>query len=356
MIYPFAVILVPVVILLTWKPGILGTDRFLDLRDRLLLSNAAGRKLNAFYYENSLYSTRVFESPRQQIIKGCRLDGAHDPSLRARLTRALLSQDYLPLGNDASPALTITPSGDDLFIHHHGQLLLKPSIGEFLRNPRGPLGQYEARTAKHAFLMGFTALSIVFLAPLLFVGLTYAPFHLLSGLFWKSTPRSIKAGILWSLAMLAIFFTYGRSDSEYMSGPGTLSEAMASDRLHSRIAALKYILRNEVDIDPFPAYKGMLHSTHIAERYWLAKALGKSRSADTHEALHQLLKDPQFNVVCMALDSLGQRGNRADVPRILCKIENSGNWYEQWYGYRAIRRLGWQQKQSNDISLLRRDS
>lgn len=342
-IYPLAALLAPLFILLLWRPSIMSTDRFLDVRDHLLLSNAIGRKMSAFYYENSLYSTRVFESPRQQMIKGCSLSDQFDESLRRRLSRALLSQDYLPLGNQARPGLRIKPSGEDLALYHQGRLVLKPAIREFLRNPRGVLGQYEARTAKHAFLVGFTALSLVFLAALLFVGLTYAPFHLLSGLFWKSTPIPIKAGILWSLTMLAILFAFGRSYPDYMSDPGTLSEAMASERLQSRIAALKDILRNEVDIDRFPAYKGMLNSPHIAERYWLAKALGKSRTPDTHKALYQLLEDSHFNVVCMALDALGNRGNRADIPVLLDKIKTSRNWYEQWYAYRALRRLGWRQ-------------
>jgi hypothetical protein len=343
-LYPFAVILAPLLILLAWKPSLVGKDRFLDVRDHLLLSNAIGRKANAFYYENSLYSTRVFESPRQQAIKGCRLDGAYDPALRARLTRALLAEDYLPLGNTASPALRITPSGTDLFIHHQGRLLMKPSIAEFLRNPRSILRQYEARTARHAFLMGFTALSIVLLAALLFVGLTYAPFFFLSGLFWKSTPRAIKAGILWSLAFLALFVTSLTFGPRDLGSPGNLSEAMASDRLHTRVTALKQIIRNQIDIAGHPTYQEMLQSPHIPERYWLAKALGKSHTRDTHAALHQLLGDPQFNVVCMALDSLGRRGNKADVGPILHKIRTSRHWYEQWYAYRALRRLGWTQK------------
>ena len=75
----------------------------------------------------------------------------------------------------------------------------------------------------------------------------------------------------------------------------------------------------------------------------LAKALGVSRTPDTRESLHRLLDDPHFNVVCMAMDSLGRRGNRADIPLIVSKIEASHNWYEQWYAYRALRRLGWRQ-------------
>ena len=93
-----------------------------------------------------------------------------------------------------------------------------------------------------------------------------------------------------------------------------------------------------------PSLRFRLDSQHIPERYWLAKALSVSRTPETRKALYRLLDDPHFNVVCMAIDSLGRRGNRADVPRILDKMEGSANWYEQWYGYRAIRRLGWKQE------------
>ncbi len=342
-IYPFAVILAPVLILIAWKPGIVSKDRFLDIRDHLLLSNAIGRKVNAFYYENSLYSTRVFESPRQQVIRACRLTDVSDPSLKTRVTRALLSQDYLPLRNEARPDLRITPSGEDVALYHQGRLVLKPTTKEFLHNPRGTLRQYEARTARHSFLLAFTMFSIVFLAVLLLIGFSYVPCYLLSGLFWKDTPRAIKAGILWSLAFLALVFTFQFSGAIDLSDPTNLSKAMKSDASRSRTRALKHMLRNQIDISGFPAYREMLASPHVAERYWLAKTLGGSRTNDTHEALHHLLGDTRFNVVCMALESLGRRGNRTDIPFVLDKINTSDNWYEQWYAYRALKRLGWRQ-------------
>ncbi len=342
-IYPFAALLAPLVMLLLWKPAIMSMDRFLDVRDHLLLSNAIGRKLNAFYYENSLYSTRVFDSPRQQMIKSCRLDGARDPALRTRLTRALLDQDYLPLGNQARPDLRITASGEDLALYHQGRLVLKSATRQFLHNPRGILRQFEARTASHSFLLGSTMLSVILLGALVFFGLSYAPFWLFSGLFLKSTPRAIKAGIFWSLALLGLLLTFNAPSSRDLSDPKSLSAALKSDQLRVRIKALKFVVHNQIDIARFPAYRALLHSPRVPDRYWLAKALGRSRTRDTHEALHRLLEDSRFNVVCMALDSLGKRGNRADIRPVLEKIQASRNWYEQWYAYRALRRLGWRQ-------------
>lgn len=345
---PLLAFLVFALILLAWKPSLANKDRFLDLRDRLLLSNAMGRKVNAFYYQNSLYSTRVFNSSHQQLIRSCRLDGISDPSRRTRITDALLSRDYLPLGNTVRPDVRITLSDDHLEFYDHNRRVLRTPIGDFFRDPAGPLRQYEAKTAKHAFLLGFTLFSILFLGALLLCGCAYLPFHLLSGLFLKSTPRAIKAGVLCPLTLLSILFAFGTADPESLSDPKNLSGSLTSPHPPSRIAALKYILRNQIDVTAFPTCSSMLQSLNIPERYWLAKALGVSRAPEARTFLYQLLDDPHFNVVCMALDSLGKRGTRADIPPILGKIEISDNWYEQWYAYRALRRLGWSQKEAGD--------
>jgi len=346
-LFPVVAFLMLPLILIVWRPSSISKDRFLDLRDYLLLSNSFGRKVNAFYYENSLYSTRVFRPHGQQPLKSCSLEGMSDPSLTTRMTGILLSWDYLPLGDSVRPDLRIARSGEDLEFYDGDEWVLKASTRDFFRNPAGSLKQFEKKTERHRFLLLFTTFSIFFLGALFLFACIYTPFYLISGLFLKSTPRAVKAGILWPVAFLFIYLASSASDTEDLTDPQNLSEAITSDRLHSRITALKYILRNKIDIAGFPAYPSMLNSRHIPERYWLAKTLGVSHTPETRKALHQLLNDPHFNVVCMAIDSLGRRGNRADVPLILGKMESSGNWYEQWYGYLAIRRLGWRQGNSS---------
>jgi hypothetical protein len=342
-VIPFLVVALTLVV---WQPSGGNTDPFLAIRDSLLLSNPIGRKVNAFYYENSLYATRVFESSRQQLIRSCRLDDVPDPLLRTRITRALLSRDVLPLEDIERPDVSISLSDKGLSFYEEGKLLLTSPLRVFLSNPAEPLKEVYERTAGHTFLLRFIMFSLFFLGALLLFCCTYVPIYLLSGLFLKSTPRAIKAGILWPVAFLSVFLAFRTPASESLFNRKHLSEAMNSDIPHSRINALKYILRNKIDIAGFPAYPSMVTSQHIPERYWLAKALGVSRTRETQKSLYRLLDDPHFNVVCMAIDSLGRRGSRGDVPRILGKMQASDNWYEQWYGYRAIRRLGWQQKES----------
>jgi Ca2+/Na+ antiporter len=337
--------LVFALILLVGKPSVMSKDRLLDIRDDLLLSNRVGRIVNAFYYENSLYSTRVFKSARQQMIKSCRLDGISDPSLRTRISEALLLQDYLPLVNTVRPDVRISLSDNRLEFYDVDKLVFKSSLEDFLRNPADPLRQVERSTARHTFLLDSTRFSLFFLGALLLYSCIYLPCYGLSGLFLKSTPQAVKAGVLWPLVVLAAFLAFRGFEPEGLKDPKDLSRMLTSEHLHSRLTALRSILRQKVDIGGFPAYQSMVESPYIPERYWLAKALGVSRTPETRRTLHQLLDDPHFNVVCMALDSLGRRGNRADIPLLLGKIETSDNWYEQYYAYRALRRLGWRQKE-----------
>ena len=96
----------------------------------------------------------------------------------------------------------------------------------------------------------------------------------------------------------------------------------------------------------FTVSSGMgLENKTIPERYWMAKALAFNRSMAGDETLVNLFEDNHFNVVCMAAYSMGKRGNRKYIPKLIQKIRLSDNWYVQWYAYKALRTLGWQQKQ-----------
>jgi hypothetical protein len=125
-----------------------------------------------------------------------------------------------------------------------------------------------------------------------------------------------------------------------------LPDAMASTRWQRRVAALRTICGRRMEIADFQAYQKMLSSPRIPERYWLARTLGASRRSETYDDLLFLVNDPHPNVVCMAFYSLGQRGKRSAIPQILDRIRTSDHWYEQWYAYRALRRLGWRQTKS----------
>ena len=131
---------------------------------------------------------------------------------------------------------------------------------------------------------------------------------------------------------------------------GNLATALDAADWRDRVAALKLIEQLQLDIKAYPSYEKSVSSRHLPERYWLAQALGSSKEDRTIEDLLTLLSDPQPNVVCQALYSLGKRGGdrRPDiVETILAKIRSTDNWYVQRYAYLALRSLGWRQPASN---------
>jgi hypothetical protein len=119
---------------------------------------------------------------------------------------------------------------------------------------------------------------------------------------------------------------------------------LGSDRWQDRVSALKHLSNDDISTDEFEELPRFIDSPWIAERYWLAKATGNSRSKESGQIALSLLNDPQPNVVCMALYSLGKRGNPTVIPKIIHKINTSDHWYVQWYAYKALKRLGWKQQ------------
>ena len=78
----------------------------------------------------------------------------------------------------------------------------------------------------------------------------------------------------------------------------------------------------------------------------LARVLALSSGAATYRDLLRMLNDPHPNVVCQVYYALGRRGQKSAIPLIINNIKQSAHWYTQWYGYGALRKLGWRQSRS----------
>ena len=126
----------------------------------------------------------------------------------------------------------------------------------------------------------------------------------------------------------------------------TLAGALSARQWPLRVAALRHIAAHQIEIARYPQYLEIAASPLVVERYWLARALAGSRDSATYEQLIRLMKDPHPNVVCQAYYALGTRGRPAAIDPIQTQMARSGHWYTQWYGYRALRKLGWHQNRS----------
>jgi len=324
-----------------WVPQ-LGDRLFLDIRDRLLLSNPLGIMMTDFYYRYTLYPAHAFKSLDQQTLKTCSLHGVRKKSLKKLLQGKLISHDYLDTEGKGAIDLKISESGRDLIFENRGRGVLRIPPNDFLSRPAHGLKRFSSKTDRYLLFRQFTFYSILIGFPItlyLFL-VTIFLFLLTRCLDLRTAP--VAAAILCLISGISLLIPIWLGNAGEMD-KDHLNTSLESGRWQERVAALKTIREKRMEVSNFSPYKRMLSSPHIAERYWLTKALGVSRRPETYKDLLGLLNDPSPIVVSMAFQALGRRGDRQAVKEILKRIKTSNDWYNQWYAYKALRALGWKQ-------------
>ena len=319
-------------------------ELFVDLRDNLLLSNYPGKKFNQFYYRYTLYPAEAFKSLDQKLIRTCRLDDIPNPVLKPRLKNTLLANDYLPVPGNVRADLKISLKDKNLVFSDDDRLVLKINIRQFLARPQKTFQKFSESRDLHGAFRQFTYLSLLVGFPVLIYIFLHFCLYYLTALFWDQKSSAIIA----SLACLFIgilVLVYFQSHRTSIAQIKNIDEALDSKNLSVRIAALKLIHQKKLDVIDYPAYPNLIQSPDTRERYWLAVAMAGSRSPKTYGDLLELLDDKNINVRTMALQSLSLRNNRQAIRPILDKIRISRDWYDQLYAYKALRSLGWKQKQ-----------
>lgn len=315
---------------------------FLNVRDFLLLSNPVGKSINDFYYRYTLYPAQTFKPLRQKTLKTCHLGPVKDKASRKRMEKVLINYDYLPVAADAPIDLEIEQAEDELAFKQKGKTVLQTTFKEFFSKPQKVLGDFSAQTDRHVFLRQATIVSLLIGFPITLYVMVFALFTFVLRFFLGPTPASAVAATLCLSIGLALLVPI-RLARQPIEEQTDLSKVLASERWQQRVTGLRTVVKQEREIGNLHPYRNLLASPHVAERYWLAKALGVSRNPETYLHLLAFLDDPHLNVSSMAFLSLGVRQDRRAVNEILRRIDTSTDWYNQWYAYRALRRLGWSQ-------------
>lgn len=336
---------IPIVVLaLLWTSQI-DSRLFVDFRDFLLLSNPVGMKINSFYYNYTLFPAEVFKSLDQKLLRSCSLQDFEKSSLLPRIERQLLDHDYLIVGRDDAVDLKLEQDGDMLVFKSGGRTILQTTPVDFLSNPGTVLQEFSVKTDKHSFFRQFTFRSLVIGFPLALYLLLHALIRLLCCFFLPVRTSSLIASIFCLIVGVSILISF-----QYMRGTSIelkeVPQALVSESWPERVAALRLIARKGMEVSSYQPYPRLLTSPHIPERYWLVRALAVSRRPETYRDLVAFLDDPHPNVVSMAFYGLGRRGDWRGVSEILTRIQESDHWYNQWYGYKALRALGWKQRKS----------
>jgi hypothetical protein len=328
----------------------LNADLFTAIRDHILLSNPMGRVVNDFYYRYTLYAAEAFKSFEQKTVRIGRLEGIPDvrPDERSdeeidrRLRNILARNDVLILDAFARPDIVLHVSRAGLeLVSNHGDKV-RTGIRQFMSDPGIWLRRYSEAADRLALFRKMTLFGLLIGFPVLLFTLVYGVLQTVVAsvaserrAVWIPSALCLGTGILLFLPML--------SARPHLLTDEGVHQALTSDQWTLRVAALRHIEARQMEIARFPAYRHLLTSRRVVERYWLARALAKSRVTATYAPLLTLLNDPHPNVVCQACYALGERGQRGAIEPIRDKLVRSDHWYVQWYGYRALRRLGWYQ-------------
>jgi len=315
---------------------------FVDLRDHLLLSNAAGERVSSFYYRYTLYPAEVFKTFDQRLIKTVASPAAGADGRFAAVKRELIRRDYLPIGATPEADISLRFEGDRLAFLQRGNVVWENTIECFLADPGRAASEISARTDRFGFFRSIAFYGVLLAFPITLYVLSFGLLRIVCGRVMDPRRAEAAAATLCLLIGLAILadFHFSREDPP---PPGAINTALESDRWQARVAGLKAIRERQLDIVAIPAYAKIRHSPYPQERYWLAQALGASPNPKAFADLIHLLDDPQINVRTMALEALGRRGDPRALNPIMRLLETSKEWYDQLYAYQALRTLKWDQ-------------
>jgi hypothetical protein len=344
---PYALTLLLPLLLLTllWLPQ-KDESLFIRIRDQLLLNTPAGQAVNDYYYRNTLPPAEVFKPLAQKTLKAvAHSDLAALPqAVRSPITRALARWDYLPLGKGEQVDMRIHLADGQLTLsdgrgrHHTAEL------NAFLTRPGEALKTFSQRIDVKAFFRSLTFFGLLFGFPLALYLLLFSVLALIA------RPLAGPRASLWVAGgcclLLGAAAWWPVNAGRVALHKDQLETALAAADMPSRLAALRYIHDQELEISTYPGYRSMLTAESVAERYWLARALGASRNRSTYGELMGLTEDDHPNVVCQAYYALGRRGDPNAIPLIISQLKESQHWYVQWYGYRSLKTLGWRQTPS----------
>ncbi len=315
-----------------------GPDFFSGIRDVVLLSNPAGRVVNDFYYQYTLYPAQAFAPLSGKDVKICRLSGISDPAFQKRLERSLARYGYFTA--DGPPDLTITGKAGRLCLSRYGRPALTVPAARFTARPGEILNTFSHKTDDCRFFRAVLKICVLLALPAWY----YLFFELLvilsclSGISEKTSAMAVT--VVCSMGCMMIFLPFWFGSGQTVK-PAAINDIFISGHWTKQVSALGLIAGQNLEIKRYPAYPGLINSPYIAVRYHLARALGKSKDPATRAGLTALAHDPHPNVVCQALSGLGRRKG-PDAQKTMEKIlKLSDHWYVQQYAWRNLRRTGW---------------
>jgi hypothetical protein len=340
LLHPIILLLLAMFWLTQYSPGM-----FANIRDRLLLTQRPGIAVNNFYYRYTLYPAEVFKSLNQKMIKTCQVKGLNNRATQKKVMGRLADKGFLTVPDAENVDLVLKVNKGNVELANGNRILVQTSLKNFMDNSGHVLKSFSKNSDHFLFFRQATFLSLLLAFPIILYVFLNALFYRLSALFLRPGRASVVAGLTCLLAGCLMVLPV-RSGMQNSVTTDRVPELLKSEKWQDQVAALTSLVRQKQRFPMRVQASDLAASPRIPVRYWLARSLAQNTGSETYTILMNLMDDPQAIVVCQALYSLGKRKETHSIRNVLEKINQSDHWYVQWYGYNALKALGWRQKPS----------
>lgn len=295
---------------------------FSGFRDAFLFDNPAGNTVRHFYYTYTLFPAEAFKAMSQKSQLTLTLEGESPETLSA-----IRRLGHLPLPGGPTD-YTLKPQRDTVTFEKSGATHTV-AAGDFLRKPVKAFRAFSATADPFGPLRSFTWFSLFTAFPLLFYLLFHTSVTLALGFFLplptatRVATVTVASCALLFVALLAVGLSLPDSTTRALDALSwTKTQKTTAGEVISRAAA---------------------HPSTLV-RYRAALAAPRIRDPRLRRhILATLSRDPDTNVVCQALGAMGQTKDSTYLIPLEEAVRTRPEWYVQWYGYRAMGRLGWHQ-------------
>ncbi len=318
-------------------------DLFIAIRDRLLLSHAAGRAVHDYYYRWTLYPAEAFKSLAQKQIRTVRLQKDSGGPPAAAVAAALILRDVLPVSANQSTHFDAILDRDRLHFRHGGRSLLDTPIRVFLERPDTVLQEFFQAADRLAAFRRIVFLSFLFGFPTALFLFSFAFLRLAVAPLLPTSRQAAALAALLCFVFAALAFVFFVRPGEKPEDEKTPPQEFARIFPSRRASFLSALIARGGEVTELPGWEDLAQSSDSRVRALLARGLGISRSPQAASVLTRLLADPQLSVRTAAVESLGRQGGPQAREALLLLLERSRTWYDQFYAYRTLRSLGWTQ-------------
>lgn len=296
---------------------------FSGFRDAFLFDNPAGNAVRHFYYTYTLFPAEAFKRLEQKSQVTVSVTGGITPAIKADLSRL----GHIPVPKGSSD-YTLSASDQRVTLSRQSTDQTVDSKA-FHASPATVFKQLSKRTDPFGPLRRLTWYALFTAFPLLFYLLFHTAGTLGARVFLPMplAARIATVGITASAAFFVILLAVGLSlPKSTQTTLAALSNARGKDASATDVIA-----------------QAAAHESALV-RYRAALATPRIQHPRLkRDILTRLSQDQDTNVVCQALGAMGKTRDRRYITLIEEAVRTRPEWYVQWYGYRAMRRLGWQQ-------------